>query len=1046
MVSISKFQSAAQAAQYFQTDIDYYQQNDELGEWSGELAKELGLTGLIIKESYQDFTNLISAKENKRSGFDITCSAPKSVSILHAAANKEVQKLIEEAQREANFEAMQFAQQYITFRERTAKGRIHFKNNGLAIASFQHFTNREEEPQLHTHNFILNQTKNSKGKIVSIDNRGIYQNQILIGQIYHQKLFQELKKSLGLNSRISNLQKDIFEIEGISEEAINAFSLRRKEVEKRAQELMKDKEFLKKYPNANEKEIYQIAALDSRKAKKAHDYNELKEIEERHKQTLKEEFGLDQSTIKKLSQNSKEKETITKEELEEQACKLITENESTFSKEKLLSTAIKLNALHGFSSSLEQIKKSILNSQNIVKLDENIYTTKKILKIENEIKEKVIHSQAGHTPLASKEAIETHLKKFTHCTSKKLFDLALKGTKAIKLDQAKMIREILTSQASINIIQGDAGTGKTFAIKVMKDIIEGESPNRYDFIGLAPTAQAAQNMENDSGIKSSTIHSFLNQAFEDQNKEKIYIADEAGMIDSPLMYKLFNKIEENGGGKILLIGDKKQFQSIGAGGIFTHLQDKIKISELTDKTRQKTVILQDIVKSIEDKNIVKALDLLKKDDLVKESLDASLIAKEYDSSTLILASTNHLKNEINKQIRANLNLVGTEITTRQNEKINRYEKSNIHNYQTGQILFAQQQIVGMKAGEEGRIVEVDPENHQIKIELVSKEGEIKEVDIDIRQAGPQLQVFKEETRKIEVGEQIVFQKNDRMLGVANGTKGEVVALDKEGNIQIQTSKFKTVKINLKNYNYFDYAYAITDYKAQGATAKNVVVAADSRVATNNSFYVQMTRASESLKLYTDDVKSLTSNAAHAQLKTSTLSYPNENEELELKELKKLEKTALKILPITKIMQRKGGKIVENLKLAFNIAKLQNQYGYKRFKDKYHKDHIRKIQRKHAVSVILSNEKIMQLAGVKNIEDAKWLLNKHKIGFKKIEKIEEREVKIFGTIYLDSRAGWLNKIQKELNINKQEKQGAAQEQLKSAKEEAQQITNTMRRQK
>jgi len=930
MLSISKFQSKGQAEQYFQKDIDYYQKNDELGEWSGELAEEFGLTGEITKDGYNDFSKMLQNAENhENAGFDMTFSAPKSVSALHAAANKEVQKLIEEAQREANAETMNYAQRYVRYRETTPEGRQYVQNNGLSIASFHHFTNRDEEAQIHTHNFVMNQTRNSKGEIVSIDNRQIYQNQILLGQIYHQKLMQKLQEKLGLEYEIRDYKKDIFEIKGVSQEAREALSSRRAAIVARVEQMKAEPDFKEKYGKVHERELYRIATLETRNAKKAHDYSELEELEQRNRETLAA-HGITEDYVNALIQEAKTQEpkpeSISIQDLIGEAAKITTESESTFTHEKLLAASIKLNALHGFTHKLEDIEEQIQTHQDLVKLDEKTYTTKNILKIEKEIQQTIKEAQNGYEPLASREEIDKHLSQYIHCTSKTLFDHIAKGEKAIKLDQAKMIREVLTSEASINIIQGDAGTGKTAAVKVAKQIIEEQNPDRFEFVGLAPTSQAALGLEEDSGIKSDTIHAFLKNK-DVPEKERIYIVDEAGMIDSPLMHQLQAKIEEKGGGKILFIGDSKQFQSIGAGGIFTHLQKEIQISELNDKTRQKTEVLREVVAAIEDKDTVKALKILQDTKAVHENLNPATIAAKYNKDTFIIASTNALKDQINTQVRANLGLKGESFITRQSERIQGLESRNIHNYKSGQVLFAQQGMKGIKAGQEAEIIKTDPTNHTITVEVKNPKGKTHKATIDVREQGSNLQVYREEQRNLALGDQVVFLKKDRKLGVANGTRGEVVKADEKGNIEIRTSKHKTVKFHISQYAYLDHAYALTDFKAQGATAKNVIVAADSRIATNNSFYTQITRAAESAELHTDDIQKLTENAARAQLKTSTLDY-----DVGEAQFKKLEKSALKAIPITQTLFEKAKKIINELSLFFKAEKLKNLYAYTKFKE------------------------------------------------------------------------------------------------------------------
>src|SRR3546814_14671343 len=58
----------------------------------------------------------------------------------------------------------------------------------LVIASFQHGTSRAQDPQLHTHNVIMNATREEQGTWRSLEPRAFYQLQKQIGAIYRQEL------------------------------------------------------------------------------------------------------------------------------------------------------------------------------------------------------------------------------------------------------------------------------------------------------------------------------------------------------------------------------------------------------------------------------------------------------------------------------------------------------------------------------------------------------------------------------------------------------------------------------------------------------------------------------------------------------------------------------------------------------------------------------------------------------------------------------------------------------------------------------------------
>lgn len=72
----------------------------------------------------------------------------------------------------------------------------------LVIASFQHGTSRAQDPQLHTHNVIMNATKGEDGAWRSLEPRAIYQLQKQIGAVYRQEL---ALNRIDLPDRLSSL-------------------------------------------------------------------------------------------------------------------------------------------------------------------------------------------------------------------------------------------------------------------------------------------------------------------------------------------------------------------------------------------------------------------------------------------------------------------------------------------------------------------------------------------------------------------------------------------------------------------------------------------------------------------------------------------------------------------------------------------------------------------------------------------------------------------------------------------------------------------------
>ena len=96
-----------------------------------------------------------------------------------------------------------------------------------------------------------------------------------------------------------------------------------------------------------------------------------------------------------------------------------------------------------------------------------------------------------------------------------------------------------------------------------------------------------------------------------------------------------------------------------------------------------------------------------------------------------------------------------------------------------------------------------------------------------------------------------------------------------GNITTELQNGKSYSFNINEYNYIDYAYAITDIKSQGVSANSVLVLANSRMSSKNSFYVQVTRAKEKIEVVTDNQELLQERIKNPNNKESTLNYQGE---------------------------------------------------------------------------------------------------------------------------------------------------------------------------
>jgi conjugative relaxase-like TrwC/TraI family protein len=221
---------------------DYYLGSGEApGVWSGRLAAQLGLVGVVEAD---DLRSLID-RRNPASGealdagtgrrptvraIDATFSAPKSVSLLWAFGGPEVASVVSIAHVEAVEAALGFVEKHAAVTRRQRDGvRIRAGTSGWAAATFLHRSSRAGDPQLHTHAVIANLVQRDDGRWVSLDAAPLYGWAKAAGSVYQEELRRRLSERLGVGWGLD--RSGCREMTGITETQLRAFSKRTVQIE-----------------------------------------------------------------------------------------------------------------------------------------------------------------------------------------------------------------------------------------------------------------------------------------------------------------------------------------------------------------------------------------------------------------------------------------------------------------------------------------------------------------------------------------------------------------------------------------------------------------------------------------------------------------------------------------------------------------------------------------------------------------------------------------------------------------------------------------------
>lgn len=813
-----KFKSVQDIVKYLKKVAAYYKGHMAV---KGNLAEALNLTdGQTISGKY--FTKLLQGKDlngkrfagkNRVPGYDFCITMPKSFSIeLLVNKNKEMLDI----HNEAVAETMKEIERYQASSRDQRGGATKVENTGkLLYLQSIHNTSRKNDPNLHTHCFILNTTQTAEGKFLTLHGKDLLQRGLMhnYGAIYRSKL---AAKAIERGYPVSYLHGGEIRLDNISFEMDMKFSKRTEEI-KSAMEM--DKELTEnqaRFKTRSGKEELTQKELDKRwlqeinTCKKTSIHENQEALEQLRKEWAGEYINKDiqySKHAKYLLEAQQEKEldraNISDIHRWQLAVKRATAGVARVDKMTVIREYIFEQQRAGIFENLsveqyqerlnEQVQKNLL-----VAVDDKI-TSYDLQFQELFIREKIKDNIIKDIEKTKIDDIEKEYQKFKERISEQ--------NRCPSARQEEAIKNILSSDKRMLIIQGVSGGGKTTAMRAVKNIARAQK-EPLQIIGLCQQGVAARKLENESGIKSQTLASFIHSRQTTGNR--IIIVDEASMVGIRDMAAVL-KIAQQSNDKVVFIGDKDQILPIGAGAPFKDLvriaEDKKELIILDENYRQQTEELREIAGLCQKGEVGAAISLADDYGYIKRTKSQDKrekqIAREYDPKTLIIAGTNESRERLN------------ELILKREWKLGWVKKRELKTITTT---------------------------------IQNQDGTERAGDM-----------------RIAAGVQIIFTKNSydkNIIDIRNGEQGKITEVN--GNnikvlIKTDDEKEKEVSFDLDKYNYIDYGYALTTYKAQGQSVDKVVINTDTNnaaVIDMNNQYVNMTRAKWELKIFTDDKNEL----------------------------------------------------------------------------------------------------------------------------------------------------------------------------------------------
>lgn len=343
----------------------------------------------------------------------------------------------------------------------------------------------------------------------------------------------------------------------------------------------------------------------------------------------------------------------------------------------------------------------------------------------------------------------------------------------------------VTHSRDLGVVVGYAGTGKSAMLGAAREAWESAG---LEVRGAALSGIAAEGLENGSGIASRTIASLehgWSQGRDLLTSRDVLVIDEAGMVGTRQMERVLSHAAD-AGAKVVLIGDPQQLQSIEAGAAFRSLHERHGGVEIGEVRRQREEWQREATRELATGRTGDAI-------------------RAYDEAGMVhSAATRDVARE---------------------ELIDRWDRDRQGNPGASRIILTHTNDEVRSLNEASR-------------DRMRAAGDLGE-DVAIK--------VERGDRSFASGDRIMFLRNERSLGVKNGTLGTIERVS-EQHMAVRTDDARRVAFDVKDYRDLDHGYAATIHKAQGMTVDRTHVLATPGMDSHGA-YVAMSRHRDGLALH-----------------------------------------------------------------------------------------------------------------------------------------------------------------------------------------------------
>jgi Ti-type conjugative transfer relaxase TraA len=433
---------------------------------------------------------------------------------------------------------------------------------------------------------------------------------------------------------------------------------------------------------------------------------------------------------------------------------------------------------------------AVMRSRELVAMPNGRYTTEEMLTVERRLYEAAdaLHAREERHPVHEGRVDEA----IVHANERLAQQAAARGdavAPTVTPEQREALEHLLTSSGDVAIVQGRAGSGKSFLLGAAREVWEASG---YRVVGGALAGKASDELHASSGIESRTLAAWERAWSLDRDhlgKRDVIVIDEAAMLGSRQLGRIMDyaRIAE---AKVVLVGDDNQLQAIEAGSPFRALTERLGAATLSEVRRQRVGWQKEASEAFGRKSPREALRMFAQRGLIIDSQTS-----EEARLKVVRAWAEGLKETpIEKQL---------------------------------MLAFRRDEVTALNTAARA---------------IRKEQGALgKDVAVTTEYG----------TRDFAKGDRVYFGKNDRALGVKNGTLGTIESVN-AGRMVVrldsESKQPRRVAVDLAEYKHLDHAYAVTIHKSQGATLDRTYVLA-SKLFDSAKSYVAMSRQREHCEVH-----------------------------------------------------------------------------------------------------------------------------------------------------------------------------------------------------